>query len=141
MCTYLNNDKNCIVNPGKSIFFSKNSKRSTIRTLSSTAVVLCLAACAPQAVTPVVISQSTDDQLTCAEIDQQIKSNQLAAAELLHKNKAVQEANTAKVVASAVFSGWIALSVDLSHEEQIRMRALSDRNEELLRLKKQKKCP
>jgi hypothetical protein len=114
---------------------------ATMRTLSSVALVIFIASCAAQTVTPVAISQSTDNQLTCAQIDQEIKSNQLTAADLLKKNKKVQEENTAKVVASVVLSGWIALSVDLSHEEQIRMRALSDRNEELLRLKKQKKCP
>jgi hypothetical protein len=123
------------------MLFLTVSQEITIRLLLAAALALCIPACAARPVSPVAISQSTDDQLTCSELDQQIKSNQLAAVELLHKNKEVQEANTTKVVASVVFSAWIALSIDLSHEEQIKMRALSDRNEELQRLKRQKRCP
>jgi hypothetical protein len=141
--TYLNNNFTQMASSpqAESILFPTVSRKSTIRMLSTTAVAFCLASCAAQEVTPVAISQSTDDQLTCAEIDQQIKSNQLAAVALLQKSKGVQEANAAKVAASVVFSAWIALSIDLSHAEQIQMRALADRNEELQRLKKKKECP
>jgi hypothetical protein len=125
----------------KTVLFLTVSKQRRIRHLLAAALAFGVAACAVRQVTPVAISQSTDDQLTCAQLDQQMKSNQLAAVELLNKNKKVQEANTAKVVASVVFSAWISFSIDLSHEEQIKMRALADRNEELQRLKRLKRCP
>ena len=134
-------DKKGVVTSAKVMLFLTASQESTIRLLLAAALALCIAACASRPVTPVAISQSNDAQLTCSELDQQIKSNQLAAVELMQKNKAVQQANTAKIVAAFVFSEWIAFSVDLSHAEQIEMRALADRNEELQRLKRQKGCP
>jgi hypothetical protein len=99
-----------------------------------------LANCAARQVNPVAMTQPTDDRLTCPQIDQEMKSNQAAAAELLEKNKEVDQANAAKVVASVVLSGWFALTVDLSHEEQIKMRALADRNEALASLKANRRC-
>ena len=103
-------------------------------------VAWTLAGCATKQVTPVSMTQATDDRLTCAEIDQEMKSNQAEAADLLQKNKEVDQANAAKVVASVVLSGWFALTVDLSKEEQIKMRALADRNEALALLKTKKRC-
>jgi hypothetical protein len=99
-----------------------------------------LASCAARQVNPVAMTQPTDDRMTCPQIDQEMKSNQSAAAELLEKNKEVDQANAAKVVASVVLSGWFALTVDLSHEEQIKMRALADRNEALASLKANRRC-
>jgi hypothetical protein len=99
-----------------------------------------LASCAARQVNPVAMTQPTDDRMTCPQIDQEMKSNQAAAAELLEKNKEVDQANAAKVVASVVLSGWFALTVDLSHEEQIKMRALADRNEALASLKANRRC-
>jgi len=104
------------------------------------ALALSLAACAARQVTPVAMTQPTDDRLTCSAIDQEMKSNQAAAAELLQKNNEVDQANVAKVVASVVLSGWIAFTVDLSNEEKIKMRALADRNEALALLKTKKGC-
>jgi len=99
-----------------------------------------LASCAARQVNPVAMTQPTDDRMTCPQIDQEMKSNQATAAELLEKNKEVDQANAAKVVASVVLSGWFALTVDLSHEEQIKMRALADRNEALASLKANRRC-
>ncbi len=104
------------------------------------ALALSLAGCAARQVTPVAMSQPTDDRLTCSDIDQEMKSNQAAAADLLQQNQQVNQANAAKVVASVVLSGWIALTVDLSNEEQIKMRALADRNEALAFLKTKRGC-
>ena len=114
--------------------------RAAVRLVAIVALTLTLADCAARQVTPVAMTQPTDDRLTCSEIDQEMKSNQDAAAELLQKNKEVDQANAAKVVASVVLSGWIALTVDLSKEEQIKMRALADRNEALALLKTKKRC-
>jgi hypothetical protein len=113
---------------------------AVVRLATVAALAWPLANCAARQVTPVAMTQPTDDRLTCPEIDQEMKSNQAVAAELLQKNQEVDQANAAKVVASVVLSGWIALTVDLSHEEQIKMRALSDRNEALASLKTKKRC-
>lgn len=113
---------------------------AVVRLVAIAVLAWPLASCAARQVTPVAMTQPTDDRMTCPEIDQEMKSNQATAAELLEKNKEVDQANAAKVVASVVLSGWFALTVDLSHEEQIKMRALADRNEALALLKAKKKC-
>jgi hypothetical protein len=113
---------------------------AVVRLAAIAALAWPLANCAARQVTPVAMTQPTDDRMTCPEIDQEMKSNQATAAELLEKNKEVDQANAAKVVASVVLSGWFALTVDLSHEEQIKMRALADRNEALASLKTKKRC-
>jgi hypothetical protein len=122
------------------IFRKAFSDSAVVRLAAAAAFVWPLASCAARQVTPVAMTQPTDDRLTCPEIDQEMKSNQAAAAELLEKNKEVDQANAAKVAASIVLSGWFALTVDLSHEEQIKMRALADRNEALAALKAKKRC-
>lgn len=113
---------------------------AVVRLAAVIALTWPLLSCAARQVTPVAMTQPTDDRLTCSEIDQEMKSNQAEAAALLQKNKEVNQANAAKVVASVVLSGWIALTVDLSNEEQIKMRALADRNEALALLKNKKRC-
>jgi apolipoprotein N-acyltransferase len=123
------------------MLFSRAFRDRAIRLPAVAALVLSLAGCATRQVTPVAMSQPTDDRLTCSEIDQEMKSNQAAAADLLQQNQQVNQANAAKVVASVVLSGWIALTVDLSNEEQIKMRALADRNEALAFLKTKRRCP
>jgi hypothetical protein len=123
------------------MLFSKAfSDCAVVRLAAVAALAWPLASCAARQVSPVAMTQPTDDRLTCPEIDQEMKSNQATAAELLEKNKEVDQANAAKVVASVVLSGWFALTVDLSHEEQIKMRALADRNEALASLKTNKRC-
>lgn len=114
--------------------------RSLFQPASLIALALCLG-CAARPVTPILMSQPGDDALTCAQLDQQIAANQSTAVELLQKDKQVEQGNTAKVVAATVFSVWLAMSIDLSHEEQIMMRSLYDRNERLVSLKQQKGCP
>ena len=116
------------------------SGSAVVRLAAVAALALPLANCAARQVTPVAMTQPTDDRMTCPEIDQEMKSNQAAGAELLQKNAEVDQANAAKVAASIVLSGWFALTVDLSHEEQIKMRALADRNEALAALKTKKRC-
>jgi hypothetical protein len=126
---------------GKVMLFSDTVSDCVVVRLAAIAgLALSLAGCAARQVTPISMTQPTDDRLTCSEIDQEMKSNQAAAAELLQRNKEVDQANAAKVVASVMLSGWFALTVDLSNEEQIKMRALADRNEALGSLKIRKKC-
>ena len=104
------------------------------------AALLLLAGCAARPVTPVQMAQPGDSGLDCGALDTQIKANAIKAAELLGKDKEVEDANTGKVIASFIFSGLIGLSVDLTREEQIVMRSLQDRNQRLDALSRQKGC-
>lgn len=106
------------------------------------AAALCLAACAAPAVHPVSMSQSGDEQLSCPEIRQQLDANRRAADELLHKDRNTERENGAKVVASAVpiVGLFAAASIDFSNQEQIKARALIDRNEKLNYLSRTKGC-
>jgi len=121
-------------------FFKAGSFCAAVRLAAVITLAWPLLSCAARQVTPVAMTQPTDDRLTCSQIDQEMKSNQAAAAVLLQQNKEVDQANAAKVVASVVLSGWIALTIDLSNVEKIKMRALADRNEALALLKKAKRC-
>lgn len=114
--------------------------RELLRWTSFVVLALCLG-CAARPVTPVMMSQPGDDALSCEQLDQQIAANRNAAVELVRKDKEVEQGNTAKIVAATVFSVWLAMSIDLSHEEQIVMRSLYDRNERLVALKQVKSCP
>jgi hypothetical protein len=102
---------------------------------------LVLVGCAARPVTPVAISQPGDATLTCAGIDTARRDNALRAAELLKRDREVESANTGKMIAAVVFSGWIAMSIDLSREEQITMRSLLDRNTRLDDLARENGCP
>jgi len=107
-----------------------------------TSLALLLSACAAREYTPVSMVQAGDDDLTCAAINQQIADNTAAQATFEKKDRDVENGNTAKVVASAIpYVGMVALAnADLSNEEQAKARAISDRNEHLEYLKKQKGC-
>jgi hypothetical protein len=98
--------------------------------------------CAARTVVPVQMAQAGDEALDCAALDREITDNEKAAAVFVKKDKRVEEANSAKVAGSAIpYVGLlIALSADLSNEEQIKGRALVDRDERLRFLSKQKGC-
>jgi len=104
--------------------------------------VLCLWACAARDVTPVSMTEAGDETLDCPALQQQIAENEAAARAFLVKDKQVERANTAKVVASAIpYLGiLIAASTDMSNEERVKARALVDRNEWLTLLAKRKGC-
>jgi hypothetical protein len=106
------------------------------------ACALCLGACAAREVTPVAMSQPGDDALSCDALAQQIAANETARAVYIRKDKDVENGNIAKGVGSAApFVGpLIAGSTDLSNEEQVKARALADRNQQLTYLSKQKGC-
>jgi hypothetical protein len=103
---------------------------------------LCLGGCAAKQFAEIPISQPGDDQLSCSDIRKEIDANATAQAVFVHKDKQVEAGNTAKTVASATpFVGpLIAGTMDLSNEEQVKARALADRNERLSYLAKQKGC-
>jgi hypothetical protein len=110
--------------------------------LSCVAFALCLCGCAAKQVTPVQMTQPGDAQLDCPALKQQIAANQAAAEDFIRKDKQVENENIARGVGSAipVFGILLAMSYDLSNEEQVKARALADRNEELTYLAKQKGC-
>jgi hypothetical protein len=104
------------------------------------AVSLC--GCAAKNVIPVQMTQPGDETLDCAALGRQTADNEAAAAIFLRKDKQVEQANAAKGVGSAIpgLGLLLVLSTDLSNEEQIKARALIDRDERLRFLSKQKGC-
>ncbi|HEY2034020.1 MAG TPA: hypothetical protein VGH02_10085 [Rhizomicrobium sp.] len=106
------------------------------------AMALCLCGCAARSFTSIPMVQSGDDGLTCAQIGKQIADNAAAEGDFQKKDRDVANANIAKGIGGAApFVGpLIMASADLSNEEQVKARALADRNEHLEYLKKQKGC-
>ena len=101
-----------------------------------------LAACAARDVTPMRLSQDGDAALGCAEISRQMRDNRTAAAKFLKDDRLVEQRNTALTVIG--FLPWAGLltatMTNLSNQDQIRARALIDREERLIYLAKQKEC-
>jgi hypothetical protein len=93
-------------------------------------------------VKPVSMTAAGDESLDCPALQQQIAQHEAAARDFLVKDKQVERANTAKVAASAIpYLGiLITASTDMSNEEQVKARALVDRNEWLTLLAKRKGC-
>lgn len=106
------------------------------------AVAVSLSGCAAREFSSVAMSQPGDDALTCAQLNQQIADNGAAKISSERADRQVENANIAKGVASAIPYVGIAIagSTDLSNEEQVKARALADRNEQLHYLAKQKGC-
>jgi hypothetical protein len=106
------------------------------------ALVVCLCACAAREFSSEAMVQPGDNALTCPEIKQQIAVNEAAGAQFRKEDKAVSQGNIAKGVAGAIPVAGILIvgSTDLSNEEQVKARALADRNERLDYLAKQKNC-
>jgi hypothetical protein len=98
--------------------------------------------CAAREVTPVRITQGGDEALACMQLQQQIAGNQTEETKLLVKDKEVERGNVAKTVGAAIPYVGIAIAAqaDLSNEEQVKARALADRNEWLRILVKRKGC-
>ena len=97
-------------------------------------VATCVVACAARSVTPIAMTQSGDEQLTCLQIVGQIKTNRTAIADYLRKDKQVEQANTVFVLIGPTFL------VDLSNEEQVKARSIADRNDRLVWLGRSKGC-
>lgn len=86
--------------------------------------------------------QPGDEALSCSDLNKQIADNAAAVAAFQHQDKDVENGNIARGVGSAIpYVGIVvAASTDLSNEEQVKARALADRNERLANLAKQKGC-
>ena len=110
------------------------------RSVAVLASLLACAACAQtRSVEPVAMSQQGDQNLTCTQLDQQIYTNQVAAVNFANQAAKVEGNNTAFQVGT-IFTLWAAMGINLSKEDQIKMRSLQDRNRYLLYLKGEKKC-
>lgn len=101
-----------------------------------------MSACAAANVQPVHMVQAGDEALGCDALKQEITKNSAAAQKFIERDHQVSQANTAKVVGSAIpYIGLLVLaSSDLSNKEQVEARALIDRDEHLEFLSKQKNC-
>lgn len=106
------------------------------------AAALALGGCATRDYTPVAITQPGDDALGCAAIAQQIADNNAAEAMFIRKDKNTESGNVAKTIGTALpYVGiLVGATTDLSNEDQVKARALADRNEHLDYLAKKKGC-
>lgn len=104
--------------------------------------MILLGGCAAKTVVPMRMSQPGDESLACSDIRRQIADNAAAAAVFIKQDARVQNTNAVKTIGSAL--PWVGLlamaSNDLSNEEQIKARALIDREERLTQLAKHKNC-
>jgi hypothetical protein len=104
------------------------------QTLLLLPAVLMLVSCAARPANPVATSQPTDTQLSCEGIDRELAANETEARRLVDLDSTVVTGNVLSVM-------FFPYALDLSQKEQIEFRALYDRNRNLERLKRQKKCP
>jgi hypothetical protein len=88
------------------------------------------------------MAQPGDEDLSCSSLTREIAANRGAATDFLRKDKQVENENIAKNVGGVIPGLGLLLiaSTDLSNEEQIKARALIDRDERLNYLAKQKGC-
>jgi hypothetical protein len=110
--------------------------------LLAVGVLFALGGCAAKTVVPVRMAQPGDEALGCSDIRRQIADNAVAAAIFIKQDARVQNTNTVKTIGSAL--PWVGLlamaSNDFSNEEQIKARALIDREERLTQLARHKNC-
>jgi hypothetical protein len=106
------------------------------------ACAIGVSGCAAREFTPVAMSQPGDDELACPALKQQIADNSAAESKFQSADKQVEQENVAKGVGGAIPVAGILIagSTDLSNEEQVKARALADRNERLEGLARQKGC-
>lgn len=109
---------------------------------ASLGCAIFLSACAAANVQPVHMVQPGDEALSCSALKQEIDKNSAAAQKFLERDHQVEQANTAKVMGSAIpYLGILVFaSSDLSNKEQVEARALIDRDQHLEFLSKQKNC-
>ena len=87
------------------------------------AIAVSVAACGTRSVVPMSMAQPGDDRLACSAIVDQIATNRLAMAAYTTKDREVEQANAFFAIIGPPFL------IDLSNEEQIKARALADRND------------
>jgi hypothetical protein len=121
----------------------RDSSQSDLRCLVWVLFLASLLGCAgcaqTKSVDPIPMSQQGDQNLTCTQLNQQIYTNQVAAANFATQAAKVQGNNQVFAVGT-IFALWAALGIDLSEEDKIKMRSLQDRNQYLVYLKDEKKC-
>jgi hypothetical protein len=102
----------------------------------------CLGGCAAKTVIPVQMAQPGDEAMDCAALADQIAQNERLASDFMKKDKQVERLNTARNVGSVIpgLGLLLVMSTDLSNDEQIRGRALVDRDERLRSLARRKQC-
>lgn len=89
------------------------------------------------------MAQPGDADLSCAALKDQIAANEAAAQDFVRQDRQVKQGNVTKVIVSAAipYVGLLlAGSYNLSNEEQIKGRALVDRDEHLKFLAKKRGC-
>jgi hypothetical protein len=104
---------------------------------------LTLAACGTRHVTPVSMSQRGDETLTCSELFEELRVNRSDALRLTARDRNVEQGNVAKNVVGGLLApiGLLLIATsDLSNEEQVKARSLTDRNERLIYLARTKGC-
>lgn len=107
------------------------------------ALLLCCGSCAStKSVEPILMVQQGDQGLTCSQLDSEIYANQVAAVNFSNQARETTNSNEKLHVSEFLNAAmpWQELFVDLSKEDQIKMKSLQDRNQYLTFLKEQKKC-
>jgi len=110
------------------------------RYIALLSVLIASGGCATKEIHPTSMSQPGDDVLTCDQIAGQIEVNQNSALALYEQSKRTNQANSALAVGSLIFGYWAQGQMDLSNDEQVKMRSLYDRNEKLQFLQRKNKC-
>ena len=110
------------------------------KTLLILAALAALSACGARSSNPVAISQPGDANLTCDQIEAQVKANNALAIQKAGGDEATQNQNAAVIAVGTIVFWPAILAVDLSSAEQIELRALQDRNKSLERLHRNKEC-
>lgn len=121
--------------------FRKGSTRAAF--VIVLALLLDCGACAStKSVDPIPIVQQGDQGLTCSQLISQISANQAAAVNFADQARETNNNNEKLHVTELTLPvlPWQELFVDLSKEDQIKMKSLQDRNQYLIFLKEQKKC-
>lgn len=85
------------------------------------------------------MAQPGDIDLSCDELETEMLRNAQEAAALAGTDDRIKQENDAKTVVGVIVAP-VLLTVDLSDAEQVRYRALWDRNENLGRLRREKEC-
>jgi hypothetical protein len=111
----------------------------TLNFLVLASLLACPGCAETKTVDPIQMSQPGDQDLTCGQINDQIYKNQVAGVSFANRAAKAEGSNTAFEVGT-IFTLWAAMGIDLSKEDQIKMRSLQDRNQYLTYLKDEKKC-
>jgi hypothetical protein len=99
--------------------------------------VACLMACSQPTGQPVPMAQPGDEQLSCSEINAQMKSNLAASPDDSYRRGSIVAGALTGGVIGAVIAANTADQTDVG---QVEARSLADRNERLAFLARSKGC-